>query len=118
MRLVLILACLCAALPLRAEPWHCTFTVTCPAGGDCRGAEAVAEVLPADHEGRLYLITAARSFLAEALTPRTGLPAAYGGSLGEDSAILSIAEDRTAMMTQHRSAGPGVFTLFGTCEEF
>jgi len=117
MRFALPVVCLCAALPLRAEPWACEFTVECIAGESCGASGFEVEVIAADHEGQLFLSTLTGDSPVTRLTERGALPATYA-SAGRDglAELLTVETDATAMMSVHIFDGSAqAVTYFGTC---
>ena len=89
--------------PVLSEPWACTFTVRCLAGHSCDAADLELEVIAADHEGQLFLRSAAEADPATRLDP---------GTFAAQDQLLTITPDGTATLTQHREA---IATYFGTC---
>lgn len=102
-----------------AEPWSCRFTVECPVGESCAEADRALSILPADHEGALFLSTRTADVRVTRATAEGARPAVYFGTGPEGSAhTVTIAGDGTALMTVHRAA-PAItaVTHFGTCQE-
>ena len=91
------------AQPALSEPWACTFTVRCLAGHSCDAADLMLEIIAADHEGRLFLRSAAEAHPATRLDP---------GAYAAQDQLLTIGSEDTATLTQHREA---IATYFGTC---
>ena len=117
----LLIAASCAAAPAiaMAEPWHCRFTVECAASLGCEAAGFDARLIAADHAGELFLSTAMGDSPIIRLTPQGVLPASYAGSSRSATAeLVTIAADRTAIMSLHLFDGEATaITYFGTCEE-
>ena len=78
-----------------------------------------ARLIAADHAGELFLSTAMGDSPIIRLTPQGVLPASYAGSSRSATAeLVTIAADRTAIMSLHLFDGEATaITYFGTCEE-
>ncbi|MBF9042194.1 hypothetical protein HKCCE4037_02565 [Rhodobacterales bacterium HKCCE4037] len=96
------------ALPATAEPWNCTFTTACVAGSSCADTDARAQVIAADHEGRLFLDWDGRPMPVEPLPGGTSYAA-----FGEGIDILLTINAETAYLSAHTDA---VTSFFGSCE--
>lgn len=107
-----------ALLPVGAlaEPWGCEFTVSCVAGAACDALDPSIgiEVLPADHQGELFMVFALVTPVpVERLTPEDEPIARY--TTGAE--ILTVAPDGRAAYSKHIVAGTlEAQTLLGTCE--
>jgi hypothetical protein len=117
----LIIAASCAQAPAMAlaEPWHCRFTVECAASLGCEAVGFDARLIAADHAGELFLSTTMGDSPIIRLTPQGVLPASYAGTSRSATAeLVTIAADRTAIMSLHIFDGEATaITYFGTCEE-
>lgn len=104
---------------VHAEPWACTFTAECVAGGACADAAFQIQVIAADHEGRLFFRTTTGAAPAIRLTEAGTLPATYAGARrGGIGQMLTVEEDATALFTLHIfDATAQAATYFGTCED-
>jgi hypothetical protein len=114
--LALLLAA--AATAAAAEPWACTFTAECTAGGACAAVSVQLQVIAADHAGELFLTSAMGDSPIARLTDPGALPATYAGA-GRDgiAELLTIEADLTALLTLHIFDGAAAAaTHFGTCE--
>ena len=118
MRWLPALLCL-TATPALAEPWACAFTVECNVTEGCDSTGFQAQVIAADHAGDLFLRTAMGASPLTRLTPEGALPVSYAGATHDGIAeLLTIAADRTAILTLHMFDGTAAaITHFGTCEE-
>jgi hypothetical protein len=110
---------LIAAPPAMAEPWACTFTVECLATEGCDSTGFEAQLIAADHAGDLFLSTVTGISPITRLTAPGAMPATYAGAGRRGLAeLLTIEEDRTALLTVHMFDGTAAaITYFGTCEE-
>ena len=119
MRIPFALVCICAALPLRAEPWACRFTVECVASEPCGESAFEVQVIAADTAEELFLSTVTGDSLVTRLTPPDALPATYASAGDRGLAeMLTVESDGTALMTVHIFDGSAMaVTYFGTCEE-
>jgi hypothetical protein len=118
LRALPLLACL-VTVPAAAEPWACVFTAECPAAGPCAAGRLELRVIAADHAGDLFLSTDTGDRPVARLTAPGAMPSSYAGTGGVAAArMLTVAADRTAILTVHGAEGrAGAVTHFGTCEE-
>ena len=113
-------AALCAApLSAAADAWACSFTAECSVTEGCTTAGFTARLIAADHADELFLSTAMGDSPVMRLSAADALPASFAGASRAGAAeLLTIAADRTAILSVHLFEGAAAaITYFGTCEE-
>lgn len=110
------LLALLLAGPAAAEPWGCVLTVECDTLG-CASIDATLDVIAADHEGQLFLVSPEGDRPVVRLGRADDPTAAYAGtSSATPGELLTIAPDGRATLTRHGGGGAlRTTTAFGTC---
>ena len=105
------------ATPAAAEPWACALNVRCDTLG-CAAIDAALDVIAADHEGRMFIVSTEGDRPVTRLSRAGTRPAVYAGTGDQTFAeLLTITMDGQATLSSHGADGAArTSTSFGTCE--